>query len=241
MGETMTRRLAVVCARGGSKGVKGKNLRELAGKPLIAHTLAQAAASGMFDAIAVSSDSDAILDAGRAHGASHVVKRPDEMASDNAAKVPAIRHCAMTVEQETGWQFDTIVDLDCTAPLRNLDDIRGAIALLEQSGCANVVSAMPSRRSPYFNLVELDARGRVRLSKPLESPIVRRQDAPKCFDLNASVFAWCRRALFSDHNVVLGEDTLLFQMPEERSIDIDTELDFRFVEFMMSTKEDPHG
>lgn len=230
----MTRRLCVICARGGSKGVKGKNLRLLAGKPLLAHSIAQAKDSGLFAAIAVSSDSDAILEAGRAYGATHLIRRPDDMASDTAPKVPAIRHCCATVEAETGSAFDTIVDLDATAPLRNLDDIRGVIELLETSGCANVVSAMPARRSPYFNLVELDLRGRVRLSKPPERPIVRRQDAPKCFDLNASVFAWSRAALFSHFDTVLGTDTLLYVMPEERSIDIDTETDFKFVEFMMS-------
>lgn len=234
----MTTRICVICGRGGSKGVKGKNLRQLAGKPLIAHSIGQALESGLFDTVAVSSDSDAILEAGRAFGATHLVKRPDELANDTAPKVPAIRHAAATVEQAMGVQFDTIVDLDATAPLRNLDDIRGVVGLLESSGCANVVSAMPARRSPYFNLVELDECGRVRLSKPPAKPIARRQDAPRCFDLNASVFAWRRSALFSELDYVLGTDTLLFEMPEERSIDIDSETDFRFVEFMMSLQEE---
>ena len=231
------RRLAVICARGGSKGVKGKNLRDLAGKPLIAHSIKQAKDCGLFDAVAVSSDSEAILEAARTWGADYVVERPAELASDTAPKVPAIRHCAETVEAETGQQFDTIVDLDATAPLRNVDDIRGAIELLETSGAANVVSAMPARRSPYFNLVERNDKGRVHLSKPPAAPIARRQDAPECFDLNASVFVWTRGALFSGNDYVLGDDTLLFVMPEERSIDIDTETDFKFVEFLMSAGE----
>ncbi len=231
------RRLAVICARGGSKGVEGKNLRDLAGKPLIAHSIEQAKDCGLFDAVAVSSDSAEILDAAREWGADHMITRPAELASDTAPKVPAIRHCAETVETETGEQFDTIVDLDATAPLRNADDIRGAVELLEGSGAANVVSAMTSRRSPYFNLVERDEAGRVRLCKPPPAPIARRQDAPECFDLNASVFVWTRGALFSGNDYVLGDDTLLFVMPEERSIDIDTETDFKFVEFLMSAGE----
>lgn len=233
----MTKRLCVICARGGSKGVKGKNLRLLAGKPLLAHSIGQALDSGLFDAVAISSDSEAILEAGRAAGATHLVRRPDELANDTAPKVPAIRHAAATVEQAIGLAFDTIVDLDATAPLRNLDDIRGAVALLESSGCANVVSAMPARRSPYFNLVELDLRGRVKLSKPPERPIARRQDAPRCFDLNASVFVWSRATLFAPLDYVLGDDTLLFEMPEERSIDIDSETDFLFVNFLMSQQK----
>ena len=229
------KRLAVICARGGSKGVKGKNLRDLAGKPLIAHSILQAKDCGLFDAVGVSSDSAEILDAARKWGADYTITRPAGLASDTAPKVPAIRHCAEIVEAETGETFDTIVDLDATAPLRNLDDIRGAVELLETGGAANVVTGMASRRSPYFNLVERDEMGRVHLSKAPATPIARRQDAPECFDLNASVFVWIRGALFSDNDYVLGDDTLLFVMPEERSIDIDTETDFKFVEFLMSS------
>ena len=228
------RRLCTICARGGSKGIKNKNLRPLAGKPLIAHSIQQARESGVFDAIAVSSDSAAILETARRFGADHAIERPAELATDTAPKIPVIRHCAAEVEQATGARFDVIVDLDATSPLRNLDDIRGAVALLEESGAANVVSGMPSRRSPYFNLVELDQGGRVVLSKPPSASIARRQDSPPCYDLNASVFAWTRKALFSDNDYALGDDTRLFVMPEERSIDIDTETDFQFVEFIMT-------
>lgn len=137
-----------------------------------------------------------------------------------------------------GTRFDTIMDLDATSPLRNLDDIRGAIKLLEDRGAENVVSASPARRSPYFNLVECDAAGRVHLSKPPSSPIARRQDSPQCYDLNASVFVWSRRKLFSDADFVLGDDTLLFVMPEARSVDIDTETDFEIVEYLMHKRKD---
>ena len=227
------RRLAVICARGGSKGLKGKNLRPLAGRPLISYSVEQALDSKLFEAVAVSSDSEEILKVARASGADFTVTRPDELASDNAPKIPAIRHCAKSVEIETEQTFDTIVDLDATSPLRNSDDIRGAVNLLEGSDANNVVSAMPARRSPYFNIVERDKKGRVQLSKPPEKPIVRRQDAPECFDLNASVFVWTRECLFSKIDYVLGNKTYLFVMPEERSIDIDTENDFKFVEFLM--------
>ncbi len=104
-------RLATVCARGGSKGVKGKNLRMLAGKPLIAHTVRQALDSGMFAAVAVSSDDDAILEAGAAWGAHHLVKRPARLASDRAPKVPAIRRYTKTAEIRIGFRFATIIDL----------------------------------------------------------------------------------------------------------------------------------
>ena len=227
------KRLCTICARGGSKGVKGKNIRPLLGKPLIAHSIEQAKASGLFEAIAVSSDSDIILGFSREWGVDYLIKRPDELATDQAAKLPVIRHCVAEVERQKGYSFDIIVDLDATSPLRLIEDIQNAVALLEKGGAGNVITAMPSRRSPYFNIVELNADGIVELSKQLKTVIVRRQDAPKCYDMNASIYVWKRQVLFAS-DTIFNEDTKLYVMPEERSIDIDSELDFKFVEFLMS-------
>lgn len=226
-------RLCTICARGGSKGVKGKNLRLLLGKPLLAYSIEQAKASGLFAMIAVSSDSDLILDTARDYGADHLIKRPDELATDQAAKLPVIQHCVAEVERLQDQAFDTIVDLDATSPLRTVDDIRAAVALQEVGEAMNVITAMLARRSPYFNLVELNAAGFVELSKPLAVPVVRRQDAPKCFDMNASIYVWRRNVLFENKSI-FTDRTALYVMPEERSIDIDSELDFAFVEFIMS-------
>lgn len=227
------KRLCTICARGGSKGVKGKNIRPLLGKPLIAHSIEQAKASALFEAIAVSSDSDLILEISMKSGVDYLIKRPGELATDQAAKLPVIRHCVAEVELQKGYSFDIIVDLDATSPLRSIEDIRRAAALLEESGAGNVITAMPSRRSPYFNLVELNANGVVGLSKPMKTVIVRRQDAPKCYDMNASIYVWKRQVLFAS-DTIFNEDTKLYVMPEERSIDIDSELDFEFVEFLMT-------
>ncbi|MBS4096030.1 MAG: acylneuraminate cytidylyltransferase family protein [Sulfuricella sp.] len=227
------KRICTICARGGSKGVKGKNIRPLLGRPLIAHSIEQAKASGLFEAIAVSSDSDLILEISKEYGADYLIKRPDELATDVAAKLPVIRHCVEEVERQKNCSFDTIVDLDATSPLRSVGDIQMAVALLEESGAGNVITAMPSRRSPYFNLVELNENGGVELSKLLEIPVVRRQDAPKCYDMNASIYVWKHAVLFVK-GTVFNADTKLYVMPEERSIDIDSEIDFRFVEFLMS-------
>lgn len=226
-------RLCTICARGGSKGVKGKNLRPLLGKPLLAYSIEQAKSSGLFAAIAVSSDSDLILEVAREWGADHLIKRPDELATDQAAKLPVIKHCAAEVERLQNQSYDTIVDLDATSPLRTVEDIRAAVALLEEGDAMNVLTAMPARRSPYFNLVELNAEGYVELSKPLVTSVVRRQDAPKCFDMNASIYAWKRAVLFESKSI-FNKGTRLYVMPEERSIDIDSQLDLVFVEFLMS-------
>lgn len=228
-------RLCTICARGGSKGVQNKNIRELLGKPLIAYSLEQAKACGLFETIAVSSDSEEILEIAGKWGANHLIRRPDELATDQAAKLPAIRHCVQETERITGRTFTTLVDLDATSPLRLPEDIVGAVRLLEERGVSNVITGTNARRSPYFNLVEADADGYVRLAKKLAAPVVRRQDGPKCYDMNASVYVWRRDCLLSSDSV-FNDDTLLYEMPEQRSIDIDSELDFQFVEFLMKAQ-----
>jgi|SaaInlStandDraft_7_1057024.scaffolds.fasta_scaffold114623_1 CMP-N,N'-diacetyllegionaminic acid synthase len=229
------KRICTICARGGSKGVKNKNIRVLNGIPLIAHTIIQARDSKLFDIVAVSSDSDEILEVAKKYGVDLCIKRPDELASDKAAKIPVIRHCVESVESQLGLKFDICVDLDCTSPLRIVDDIVETVRILEEEGRENMLTAMPSRRSPYFNLLEKTSDGRVVLSKPLDSLIVRRQDSPETFDMNGSVYVWRREVLQATDNAFL-KTTGLYLMPEERSIDIDTEVDFDFVAFMMAKK-----
>jgi len=225
-------RLCTICARGGSKGVTNKNIKLLLGKPLIAHTIMQAKKSGLFNYVAVSSDSEEILSVAKVWGADVLIKRPDELATDQAAKLPVIRHALKAVEQQTGQKFHIHVDLDATSPLRHIADIEGAVKMLESNKeIANVITGAPARRSPYFNLVELNAEGYVELSKELSTSIVRRQDSPKCYDMNASIYVWRREVLLAEEKVILPK-TALYEMPEERSIDIDSPLDFDFVEFL---------
>jgi len=229
------KRICTICARGGSKGVKNKNIRDLCGKPLIVHSIVQAKETGLFGAIAVSSDSDAILETAGKWGADYLIRRPDALATDRAAKLPAIQHCVKEVEKITGSLFDIIVDLDATSPLRFASDIKEAVRLLEERGCGNLITAAPARRSPYFNLVEVTEEGFARLSKTLPNKIIRRQDSPRCFDMNASIDV-CTRDVLLRGDSVFRDDTLLFVMPEERSIDIDSELDFKFVRMLMEER-----
>ena len=224
--------LCTICARGGSKGVVGKNARDLLGKPVLAWSIEQARETGLFDAIAFSSDSDALLEAALKAGADIAVRRPDEMATDTAPKLPAIRHCLEQAIAQTGRTPEVFVDLDVTSPLRLASDINGAVDLLRQSGAPNVITGAPARRSPYFNLVEQRTDGSVGLSKSANPPITRRQDAPRCFDMNASIYVW-RVAPFLEQPAVFYPDTRLFEMPEERSIDIDSDLDFALVELLL--------
>lgn len=231
----MSNILCTICARGGSKGVKNKNIKELKGKPLIAYTIEQAKASGLFEHIVVSTDSDDIANVAKEYGAEVFFKRNEEMASDTAGKLDVIKDAFEKSEKYYNKKFDYLIDLDATAPLRIVEDIINSFKQFKENDNDNLITAMPSRRSPYFNLVEQDKDGKVYLSKKLDSSVVRRQDAPKSYDMNASIYIWKRDIILNKNSLFL-EKTGLYVMPEERSIDIDNELDFKFVEFLMKEK-----
>lgn len=225
-------RICTICARGGSKGVKNKNLRDLLGKPLIAHSILQAKKSSLFDTIAVSSDDENILQVAKEYGVDFIIKRPGELATDTAPKLPVIQHCVRQVEKQANMIFDTIVDIDATSPLRTIDDLKNSVKMFESHESAiNLITAAPARRSPYFNLVEELPNGYVHLSKPLEHAIVRRQDVPKSYDMNASIYIWNRSNFFQSISI-FTEKTILYLMPAERSQDIDCELDFEIVKLL---------
>lgn len=231
----MSNILCTICARGGSKDVKNKNIKELNGKPLIAYTIEQAKASGLFEHIVISTDSDDIANVAKEYGAEVFFKRSLEMASDTAGKLDVIKDAFERSEEYYNRTFDYLIDLDATSPLRNVEDIINSFNQFKENDNDNLITAMPSRRSPYFNLVEQDKDGKVYLSKKLDGAIVRRQDAPKSYDMNASIYIWKRDVILNKSSIFL-EKTGLYVMPEERSIDIDNELDFKFVEFLMKEK-----
>jgi CMP-N,N'-diacetyllegionaminic acid synthase len=230
----MRKRICSICVRGGSKGVPNKNSKFLLNKPLIVYSIEQARKSGLFEYIVVSSDDLSLLQIATSFGVDGTVLRPLELANDKSPKIPAIQHCIQTIEERLAIQFDTIVDLDVTSPLREVEDIVNAVDLLETRNVSNVLTGYPSRRSPYFNLVERNKAGFVSLSKP-NTEIYRRQDSPECFDLNSSIYVWQHDKLFESISII-HPDTLIYEMPYERSIDIDCPLDFEIVELLMSKK-----
>lgn len=134
-----------------------------------------------------------------------------------------------------GLSCDLVVDLDATSPLRNVGDIQAAVDVLVTTGASNVFSVSPSRKSPYFNMVELTPDGVPHLSKDIGHQVVRRQDSPRCYDINGSVYVWTRHVLL-ENDLLFLERTQVYVMPEERSIDIDTPMDFLIVEKIMSER-----
>lgn len=227
--------LLTVCARGGSKGVKNKNIRLLCGEPLIAHTLKQAKSWGRADKIICSTDSPEIAQTAQHYGAEIPFMRPDQLATDMMGKLAVLQHALKTMEEQGKMQYTTVVDLDVTSPIRQVDDIEGAYQLFLQHQADSVVSATKARRNPYFNMLELQPDGFVRLVKSPDQPFLRRQDAPVIYDMNASIYVYQREFILNPRTTTcLSEKTLVWEMGEWSAFDIDSEVDFQLIELLVS-------
>ena len=223
--------LCTICARSGSVGFPNKNIKELNGKPLLAHSINQAIETNLFQAIVVSSDSEEILDTARKFGADAGFKRPKKLATASAPKIPVIRHVLGLSEKKYNIKFDVIIDLDVTSPLRSVKDIKRSFNFFIKEDYDNLITGCSSRRNPYFNMVEVKEKT-VFLSKIIKNKPSTRQSAPKVFDMNASIYIWKRNVLIKSDDLFTN-NTGFYEMPEERSHDIDSFLDWQIVEMIM--------
>ena len=231
----MKRTICSICMRGGSKGVTNKNIRELNGRPLMAYTIEQAIISDLFDHVIVSTDSNEIASTAKKFGASTGFLRPSKLATDESPKLPVIRHALLEAEKYYGYNFDIIVDLDVTSPLRKVSDITNAYKQFVNEKSDILITGTPARKNPYFNMVE-KINGQLQQVKNLKITPTRRQDAPEVFEMNASIYIWKRKALLNN-DTLFTQNTSIYVMPEERSIDIDSELDWKFVEFITEKRQ----
>ena len=220
--------VAAICARGGSKGVRRKNIRTIAGRPLIAFAIEQARSCGVVDRVIVSTDDTEIAQLAREYGAEIPFMRPADLARDDSAKWPVFQHLISTVEAQEDSHIEVLADLDVGSPLRSVQDIRGAIETLLASDADVVITGYPAERNPYFNMVE--ERGEyVQLVKSAGKTIGRRQDAPEVYSLSPAVFAMRRDFVMKAQHWSEGR-VKIFTIPRERAIDIDCEIDFQFAE-----------
>lgn len=224
--------LTTICAREGSRGVPDKNTRNIGGDPLIVHTIRQAKSWGKASNIIISTDSDDIAEIGRAHDVSVPFMRPGELATDEAPKLPVIQHGVRKMEELSDISYDYVIDLDPTAPLRTVDDIEACFQKIQEEDVKNVYTVCEADKNPYFNMVELDEDGYAHLSKQLSDSVVRRQDAPTVYEMNASIYAYQRDFLMETESVH-SEQTKIVIMPPERSVDIDRPIDLKLVELLM--------
>lgn len=224
--------LVTICARGGSKGIPKKNIKDFLGKPLIEYTLIQASTFiNQFSSdqnhldLCVSSDDDEVFKLADSYPCMKFI-RSYELSTDNVPKVLVIQHTLHYVEKVNDMQYDYIIDLDVTSPLRTVADISAVFELCKSDkNCDVSFSAVMSRRNPYFNLVEKDENGEY-VSKSKVGIYATRQSAPKCYDMNASIYAYKKEALLKLKYSPLEGKCRVFEMPETYVIDIDEPKDF---------------
>ncbi len=222
--------LCIICARAGSKRLKNKNLKILFGKPLIFHTIKQAIMSKIFDKIVFSTDSYKLRKFALKFGADSWFIRPKYLSNDKAAKMPVIRHATLVSEKKFNYKFDYICDLDVTSPLRKINDIKSAFKKFKKSKQDMLISGNRARKNPYFNMVEKNGKNALKLAIKPKKFYVRTQDAPVVYELNASIYFWKREACFKQRGPFCKK-TFFYEMPYNRSIDIDSLDDFKMVEF----------
>lgn len=228
----MPKTFAFIFARGGSKGVPRKNLRPLAGKPLLVHAIDTARASRHIARVIVSTDDLEIAEVARAHGAEVPALRPAELATDTAPEWLAWRHAITDLAAEP---FDVFVSLPPTAPLRAVADVDACIETLLAGDCDIAITATEAHRNPYFNMITRAADGTVQLVIPPAGAVTRRQDAPAVYDVTTVAYAARPEFILRESGVFAGRAKAVL-VPAERALDIDTQLDFDFAEFLLARR-----
>jgi CMP-N-acetylneuraminic acid synthetase len=229
--------LLTICARGSSKGIKGKNIKLLNGKPLIFYTIKQALNWGKAKHVIVSTDSKEIASIAKSSGAEVPFLRPKELAADTSSKLSVLRHALAKCEKIYQEKYSILIDLQVTAPVRTTEDIDKAIDLFRAKKPQSLFSVTAATNNPYFTMVELTRYGFAKLCKKTDKQIFRRQDSPKVFAMNGSIYMYDRNYLINKTNLFpIGKKSIIYEMNEFAGVDIDREIDFKFIEFLSKEK-----
>lgn len=228
---------AFVFARGGSKGVPGKNIRNLAGKPLIAYAIECAFASSYVDKVIVSTDDPDIAAVATRCGAEVPFMRPSELAGDDSAEWLAWRHAVGFLKEQDDIP-NVFLSVPATAPMRAPCDLDACVEKFVREKFDIIITASDAARNPCFNMVKLGSEGEVELALVPETPIVRRQDAPCFFDIATVGYATSPDFILRNQGLFDGRVGMVV-VPRERALDIDTMLDFKIADFLMREKQ--HG
>lgn len=226
--------LITLCARGGSKGIPGKNIRSINGKPLIAYSIDTALkfAEKHRAIVALSTDSEEIIEVAKQFGLHTEYIRPAELATDTAGKIDVLKDILHYTEKHNSAAFDFLLDLDITSPLRTQHDLEKALEqLIATPEAYNIFSVNHANRNPYFNMVELGVDGYVHLVKQSHA-VKTRQQAPPVYDMNASFYIYRRSFFIDDQKRATTEKSLAYVM-EHICFDLDHPLDFTMMELMM--------
>ncbi len=227
--------VAAVFARGGSKGVAGKNLREVGGTPLVTRAIEHAKACQRISRIIVSTDSDEIAAVARDAGAEVPWLRPADLAVDTAREIDAWRHLLGWLA-ERGELPQLLVVVPCTAPLREPQDIERCIDVALEPDVDVVITVSPAHRNPWFNMVTIDDAGQAHLVLEPERRIHRRQDAPPAYDVGTVAFVVKPEYVLAHESLHDGV-TKAVEVPVERALDIDSELDLTLANLMVAQRD----
>lgn len=229
----MAKILITVCARGGSKGIPGKNIKMIGGKPLLALTAKIAKDfANRYDAdLGFSTDSEAIMKVGEEYGLPTDYVRPSELGNDLVGKPHVIKDLMLFCEQQKGVRYDYVIDLDVTSPIRTIEDIEGCLKLMEDNpGALTVFSVNPCGRNPYFNMVEAKDSGFYGLVK--ENRTTTRQGAPKVYDINGSIYVYSRESLDCADPRAVTTRTLVYVM-NHICFDLDEPSDYDYLSYLI--------
>ena len=230
------KRLKSICfigARAGSKGVRGKNIRKMGNMPLIAHTIKKSLESGIFKHVVVSTENPEIARIAKKYGAEVPFIRPKKLATDTAGMVDVMVHGINELKQQ-GYNFDIIVNRDCTVPFIKNADVKGAINLLNKKNCDAVYGVYKQHFNPYFNMMEINSNGFLKLSKKMKERPKSRQESPAVYQLNG-LFVYGVDKLLKYNTAILPK-SLPYEISLESGFMIDTELEFKIAEMMFKNK-----
>lgn len=226
--------LALTLARGGSKSVPGKNIRPISGIPLIAYTIAEAHRSKYINRYIVSTDNEGIREVAIRYGAEAPFLRPSEYSTDTASSVSAMQHATAWVEQQEGVKYDFVIELMCTNPMKTVEDIDAAIEKLLETGADSVIAMHKLEDHHPIRIKKIIADKIVDFCLP-EVPEMRRQDLrPDAYIRSGSIYALRRDHLMVDGRRFGSANSRPYILPPERSVNVDTEIDFLIAERLMA-------
>lgn len=227
--------VALICARGGSKGLPNKNIKILGGKPLIVRAINQVKKIKEINNIIVSTDSKKIANIAFKAGAEVPFMRPKKLAKDNSSEWLVWRHALYSLKKLNGNYPDIIIILPVTSPMRSIKDIKNCLIKYKNSKADIIITVTNSHRNPYFNMVKINKEGLAsRVVKP-KKKIIRRQDSPKVYDMTTVAYVTNPKFILEKEGIFDGKVGYV-HIPTERALDIDTKFDFRIAELLLSNE-----
>ena len=227
--------VALICARGGSKGIPNKNIKLLGGKPLIVRAINQAKELKEINRVIVSTDSNEIAKIATDTGAEVPFMRPKKLAEDDTPEWLVWRHALESINKIDNHYPDILIIIPVTSPLRNLEDLKNCLLEFKKGNSDIVITVTDSHRNPYFNMVKICEKGLASVVIQTKETIARRQDTPDVYDMTTVAYVTTPKFVLEKNSIFSGKVSYV-HIPTERALDIDTPFDFKIAELLLSKK-----